>query len=266
MSARRLLKLLHLCGTAWFSLATVYVFTLALRENGVGWGMIFLLVVYWMVLLFLLISAYLYTLFGDSGSNRSLALEHPLTHTRPYMAMYFLVPFLGALLGPRLFADHAINTAIAMGTLTATAFFWVIVDPGVGFIEMLLPARRKHRLARYAAAKAARDNKQRENEQILSDLETQERIAFQQWQEVLCGEAKKLAAFTTDAIDGSTSAESEAIEIGLRAWQYGGLVCMRKLCEMAGQLCRQRGYQDFSDEYISALWDGIGQWRHKLLM
>jgi len=41
MSTRRVLKLLHFCGTVWFMVAAAYVFALALREAGVEWWLIF---------------------------------------------------------------------------------------------------------------------------------------------------------------------------------------------------------------------------------
>ena len=269
MRKQRLLKLLHFCGTVWFVLSASYALVAALRQAGVNWWLIFSLSGNGAAMLFLLVSAYLYALFRDNGRDPLQAIEHPLTNTRQYMVLYSLIPFLGTLagLGCIVGADtiRQATLAVAMGTLGATFVFWIVVDPAISCAEMLLPASRKHRLARHALAKAMREQKQREHEQLLADIENDEKTRYQQLQEHLATEAQKLAALTIEAIDGSTSAESAAVEIGLHAWRYGGLDCMQKLREMAADICRNRGRHDFGDEYISIWWDGIGHWRHRLL-
>jgi hypothetical protein len=269
VSTRRLLKLLHFCGTAWFVLAAAYCIVFALRQAGVKWWLIFSLSAHGAALAFVLISAYLYALFRDNGRDPQRAVEHPLTNTRQYMVLYSLVPFLGAAAGLCSIIDaetiRQVMLAVAMGTLGATFLFWIILDPAISFAEMLLPESRKHRLVRHALAKAEREQKQRQREQLLAELEAQEEIRRRQIQDVFGAEAQKLAALAVQAGDGTASAESEAVEIGLRAWQYGGLDAMQKLCEMASDICRNGCRQSIGNEYISIWWDGIGQWRHKLL-
>jgi hypothetical protein len=269
MATRRLLKLLHFCGTAWFILAAAYVVVVALRQAGVMWWLIFSLSGNGAALLFLLVSAYLYALFRDNGRDSRNTVEHPLTNTIQYMILYSVIPFLGALAGLYCIFDtetsRQIALAVAMGTLGATFAFWIIIDPAISFAEMLLPESRKHRLMRHALAKAMREQKQLEHEQLLAQIEREEKIRYQHWQEVLGTQASKLAELAIEATEGSTAAEPAAVEIGLYAWQYGGFDCMKKLRQMAADICRNRGRENICDEYISLWWDGIGQWRHKLL-
>ena len=59
---------------------------------------------------------------------------------------------------------------------------------------------------------------------------------------------------------GGNNFESEraAVDIGLAAWQLGGLTCMNRLHRMALRNSQEgNGFMD----YISYWWDGIGTWR-----
>ena len=250
-------------------LAAACVFVLALRQAGIEWWLIFSLSGHGASIGFLLISAYLYALFRDNGRDPLRAVEHPLTNTRQYMTLYSLIPFLGAVAGLYCVIDlesaYQVVMTIAMGTLGATFVFWVIADPAISFSEMLLPESRKHRLARQALARAAKEQKQRNRAKLLADLTAEEEIRNKQLREAFGAEAQKLAALTIRAIEGSASAGAEAMEIGLHAWQQGGLNCMQRLCEMARDICRDRGEYSADDDHISIWWDGIGQWRHKLV-
>jgi hypothetical protein len=265
---RRVLKILHVASTGWFMLAVVYLLVLQLRQAGFEWWLIFSLSGNGAAMAFLLISVYVHTLFGNTRRNTGESIEHPLTNSGPYVVLYSMIPFLGTLAGLQsIFSTDGaqqVVMAAAIGTLGATFFFWIILDPAINFSEMLLPASRAHRLARHTEARAVREQKQFEHMRLLADLEEQEKAREQQWQEVLGVEADKLAALAMQAADGDTSVESAAIETGLRAWQYGGLSCMKKLCEMASDICRSRG-RNSCDGFVSLWWDGIGQWRHELL-
>jgi hypothetical protein len=265
---RKVLKILHVASMGWFMLAVVYLLILQLRQAGFEWWLIFSLSGNGLALGFLLLMVYVHTLFGNTRRDTGQNIEHPLTNSGPYVVLYSLIPFMGGLAGLQsiLYADggQQVVMAVAVGALGATFFFWIILDPAISFSEMLLPASRKHRLARHAQAKALREQKQRENAQLLADLEEQEKAREQQWQEKLGIEAKKLAALAMQAADGDMSVESAAVDTGLRAWQYGGLSCMRKLRDMASDICRSGG-RNGCDDFISLWWDGIGQWRHELL-
>jgi hypothetical protein len=249
--------------------AAAYVIVFALRQAGVNWGLIFSLSGYGAAIGFLLVSAYLYAIFRDNGQDPRQTVEHPLSNTRQYMALYSLMPFLGSLAG--LYCTIDADTvryallAIAMGTLMTTFFFWIIADPAISFAEMTLPQSRKHRHERHAIVRAEREQKQRNREKMLAEVIEQEKNHEQRLQRLLGLEAQRLATLALEAIEGSNSAESAAVEIGLKAWQYGGLSCMRRLHEMAAEICHARGGSSIGADYISTWWDGIGQWRDKLL-
>lgn len=268
MSSRKLLKFVHLCGTAWFVMAAVFVILIALRQAGVNWWVIFSFSGQGAALLFVLISAYLYVLVGNKNKDPQSAREHPLTNTRQYGVLYSLAPFLGTFAGLLCTANtdtyRQIPLAAALSTFWATFLFWIIVDPLIGSAEMLLPASRKIRSERNAHAKFVREQRRLENERLLANIENEDNIRNQQWHQVLGTEAKKLAELTVDAATDWSKAESQAIAIGLQAWRYGGLECMQKLCQMASDIGLKRGIIH-NNEYISIWWDGIGLWRHKLL-
>jgi hypothetical protein len=266
MSMRKLLKYLHVCGTACFTAAVVFSIIAALRQAGVKWWLIFSLSGNAAAILFLLISAYLYALFGNKKKHPGSSIEHPITCTRQYSILYSAIPFLGMFTGLlctiNTDSSRQIPLAAALGIIGATFLFWIIVDPLIGCGEMLLPASRKMRLERCEIARMIREQKRLENDRLLSDIVNEERIRNQQWQEVLGAEAQKLAQIAIEAIDeNSFSAKCNAVEIGLHAWRRGGFECMQKLCDMTSGIC---GRGKITDEYISIWWDGIGQWRHKL--
>lgn len=266
MSSRKLLKYLHVCGTAWFATAVIFSIVVSLRQAGIRWWVIFSFSGNGAAILFLLISAYLYAFFGNRRKNPGNSVEHPVTSTRQYSILYSAIPFLGMFTGLlctiNLDNVRQIPLAIALGTIGATLLFWIMVDPLIGVSEMLLPASRRMRLERYEMARMMREQKRIENERFLDDIEKQEKIRDQQWHEILGTQAQKLADLTVQAIDtDSIGAKSRIIEIGLNAWKSGGIECMQKLCDMASAVCKR---EKKASEYISIWWDGIGQWRYRL--
>ena len=97
MRTRRLLKLLHFCGTAWFILAAAYVIVLALRQAGVNWWLIFSFSGHGAAIGFLLVSAYLYALFRDNGRDPAEPLNIRLPIPDSIWFFIPLIPFLGTL-------------------------------------------------------------------------------------------------------------------------------------------------------------------------
>jgi hypothetical protein len=148
-----------------------------------------------------------------------------------------------------------------MGTLGTTFLVWVIVDPLIGLLEMILPASRKHRIQRVAQAKAERDKKQKAGVRLLEDVLEKEESDRLNWQEVLKPQAEKLAGLLTAEITDIKQAEQEAVGIGVSAWQTGGLSCMRELRDMAIALSNQKYENKAIVDYINFWWDGIGNWR-----
>jgi hypothetical protein len=213
----------------------------------------------------LLVSLYLFAIFRGAGESQKIEVEHPLTSTDYYMMFYVGAPFLGGLAGcfgmtPVSRIDQFL-LSIALGTLGTTFLAWVVVDPAVGLLETLLPASRQHRLERLAEVKALREQKQRDRRRLLAEVVASEESARRSWQELLKPQAEKLAELLTgDAID-LEQAEREAVDLGVRAWQIGGLGCMRHLRKMAVELCRQKHRDSPIVDYVSAWWDGVGNWR-----
>jgi len=60
-------------------------------------------------------------------------------------------------------------------------------------------------------------------------------------------------------------AEHEAVDMGLNAWQLGGVHCMRQLHDMAMAISKQKSQNKAVVDYISVWWDGIGSWRNPSL-
>ena len=269
MSRRKALKLVHFAGTAWFMLCVGYILVLALRQASVSWWVIFSLSGHSALLIFLLISLYLFAIFRGAGRSQKIEAEHPLTSTNYYMVFYLVAPFLGGLAGCLgMIGEHRINQfllGIALGTLATTFFVWVIVDPVTGLLEMLLPASRKHRAERLAEAKAQREKRQRDRERLLAEVLAKDDLAQHSWQEVLKPQAENLAGLLTTSRIDFKKAEREAVDIGVKAWQIGGLSCMRQLRDMAMAICRHRNQNRDIVDYIPIWWDGIGSWRNPSL-
>jgi hypothetical protein len=150
---------------------------------------------------------------------------------------------------------------MALGTLGVTFFVWVIVDPAIGLLELLMPASRKHRVQRLAVARALREEKQRARDNLLADVLAKEDSARQSWHEILQPQAETLARLLTEETADLERAEQEAIGIGVSAWQTGGLTCMRELRNMTIAICEQNDHKGVVVDHISFWWDGIGNWR-----
>jgi len=262
------LKSIHLAGTAWFILCVGYILAFALRRAGVNWWVIFSLSGHSALLVLLLVSLYSFALFKGLGRSQKIEAEHPLTNTNYYTVFYITTPFLGGLAGCLGMIGVSVIKqfllGVALGTLGATFLAWVIVDPVTGLLEMLLPAAsRKHRAERLAQAKAEREKRQKDRERLLAEVLAKEESERRGWQEALKPHAEKLAELlTTNRIDFK-QAEREAADIGVKAWQIGGLSCMRQLRDMAMDLCKKKYQDSMIVDYVSSWWDGIGSWRNQ---
>jgi hypothetical protein len=163
------------------------------------------------------------------------------------------------------YATRQFLLGIALGTLGVTFMVWVILDPAIGLLEMLLPASRKHRAVRLAQARAEREKRQSDRDRLLEEVLAQEKAARRRWQTLLESEAETLAGLLIENGTDSYQAEREAVGIGVRAWQTGGVSCMRELRDMAISMCKQKQAGRAVVDYISFWWDGIGNWRAKPL-
>lgn len=269
MTARRALKLIHLVSTIWFMLCVGCIVVTTLHQAGFDWWLIFSLSGHSALVVFLLISLYLFALFRGVGGTQHIEREHPLTSTQYYMGFYVAAPLLGGLAGVvgMVGAPTASRflLGIALGTLGTTFAVWVIIDPVTGLIETLLPSSLKHRAARLARAEAARRARQERREQLLTEAFAREAQERKRWEERLKPHAEHLAGLLATDASGLPHAEKEALDLGATAWRLGGLTCMRQLRDMAIAISKEhRGEQEVVD-YVSYWWDGIGDWRRPSL-
>ncbi|MBW8039220.1 MAG: hypothetical protein FVQ85_04395 [Planctomycetes bacterium] len=266
MTRHRTLKAIHLAGTAWFILCVGYILAFALRQAGVHWWIIFSISGHSTLIVLLMVSLYSFALFRDAGRSQTIQVEHPLTNTNYYKVFYVVIPLLGGLAGcVGMIGVSAIKQfllGIALGTLGATFLVWVILDPVTALLEMLLPAAsRKHRAERLANAKIEREERRRKREHQLAEALAKDESDRRRWQEALKPQAEKLAGLlATNTVD-FRQAERKAAEMGIKAWQIGGLGCMRQLRDMAIGIYREQNQNKAIVDYISSWWDGIGRWR-----
>jgi hypothetical protein len=264
MATRRVLKRIHLISTVWFMVCVVSILAVALHQAGVRWWLVFSLSGHSALVIFLLISLYLFAVFRGVGQAQQIESEHPLTTTSYYMDLYVAAPLLGGLAG--IAGMMGVNSplkfvlGIALGTLGTTFAVWVVIDPLVGLIEMALPASRRHRAERLAHVEAERQSRQEKRERLLAEAFAREERARQQWQDKLRPRAERLATLLACDASGLTRAQQEAVDIGAEAWRLGGLGCMRQLHDMTVAIRTERGHRETVD-YLSCWWDGIGTWR-----
>ncbi len=269
MSRQRTLQLIHLTSTVWFIICIVYILILTLRQAGVRWWIVFSLSGHGLLIALILISLYLFAIFRGISSSQKVQIEHQLTSTSYYRVFYVITPLLGGFAG--CLGMIGISTVgqfasgVALGTLGMTFLVWVIVDPLIGLLEMLLPSvSRRHRSQRIARAKALRQTRQESHESLLKDVFVKEEQQRQQWREVLKPKAEILAGMLADDEIDFKKIECEAVGIGVQAWQIGGLSCMSELRDMAIDLAKERNKPVV--DYIGVWWDSIGNWRQPSLV
>jgi hypothetical protein len=239
---------------------------LALRQVGFQWWVVFSLSGYSALLIFLLVSFYLFAVFRGIDGSQKIEIEHPLTNTAYYMMFYNISPFLGSvagclgMIGASKISEW--SSGIVMGTLAATFLVWIVVDPVIGSLEKLLPASRKHCAERLLQTEALRRLRQQERTDLLNKILAMEEQEGQQWQQTLQPYSGKLAGLLSGSQDDCEQAEKEAVSMGATAWQMGGLNCMRQLYAMTIEQCKIDNQNSKSADYLSSWWDGIGSWRN----
>jgi len=264
VTARRALKLTHLVSTIWFVVCVGYILALTLHQVGFKWWLIFSLSGPSAIVALLLISVYLFALVRDMSNTQQIQVEHPFTSTQYYMGFYVAAPLLGGLAGVfgMIGAGDPNRNAlgVALGTLGTTFCVWVVLDPVIGLIEMLLPPSRRHRAERLAQAEVKRKTRQEKRDGLLADAVMREQQERDQWRHLLRPEAQRLAALLATDVS-SRHAVQEAVDIGAHAWHLGGINCMRQLRDMA----MENAGPAKTTDYISYWWDGIGDWRRPSL-
>ncbi len=265
MSRRDELKLVHIVSTLWFILCVGFLLVLALRQAGANWLIVFSLSGHGFLIVLVLVSLYLFAIYRGISSSQNVQPEHPLTTTRYYAGFYVTTPLLGSLAGfLGMIGAGSVSrflTGIAMGTLGVTFFVWVVVDPALGLLELLLPTSRKHRARRLAENRALKEQRQRERDALLARALSQGDSERRGWHEVLHPQAEALARLLTEEQADRERAEREAVGIGVDAWRTGGLTCMKELHNMAITLSRKNDPKADIVDHITHWWDGIGTWR-----
>jgi len=264
---RGYLKRLHLLGTTWFIVCVGFILILALRDAGFNWWVIFSLSGHSVVILFVLVSLYLFAIFRKGKQDTGYEIEHPLTHTFYYLVFYMSAPFLGGLAGlinGPFYAQSAFQFVygVALGTFVTTFLVWVVLDPLIALIETYTPESRMHRAQRLARQRAIRQEKQRRRETLLQEVSMAEELHQGYWQANLQTQVQELATLLLTDRAGYRQAECRAVEIALVAWHMGGLPCMRYLHQQAlSAFSRQHPDKPVAD-YIVNWWDGVGAWRN----
>ncbi len=264
---KKTLRLVHLIGTIWFVLCVGFVLIASLRQAGFGWGLIFSLTPQTIIIMLVLVSLYLFAISRGTGRTEQIRVEHALTSTDYYAAFYVSAPFLGGIAGCVNGVLDAAGVAsfifgVSLGTFGTTFVTWVVIDPLCSLLETFTPASRKNRMVRQAHQRAERAQKQYNREALLLALEKQEQENHSQWNTVLPPYADELAALLSVDEAGFEKAQRRAAELGLIAWQTGGLGCMRYLHEMTLTSVSKQNVTD----YIAWWWDGIGTWRNDPVM
>ena len=263
MVRKRIFKLIHFASTAWFVVCAAFLITLAMRQVGAAWWLIFSLSGYSAVLTFVLTSIYLFAVYRGVVRGRT-EQEYPLTSSIYYMAFYDICPYLGALAGLLGRAPGGpltgLFSSVAIGSLAMTFLVWIIVDPAVCLVEMCLPASRKLRHRRVAQAKAERVQRKQESDRLLVEVNEWMSLNYEHWQSLLEPMAEELAMLMVDKKPRMNAREKKTVALGAKAWRIGGIACMRRLHEMAIANYVKHSSRKVVD-CVAIWWDGIGTWR-----
>lgn len=262
MTSQRLLKRIHVCGTLWFLLCAATLLFFSLWQAKIHWWLIFSISGYSAVLMFFIVTVYLFAIYQGVVRNQTTA-EHPFSTSVYYIALYDLSPFLGTVAGLLCLSSYSnlasvLNT-ITQGTLATTFLVWTVFDPLIGTIETFLPASAAHRKQRLARVQQEKEAQKRKNEQLLHDLEHQEQQLQRQWQHLFAPLTEEIAPLLIEA-DVNESIKEKMVELGALAWETGGITCMRYFHGMILEKTRSLSQAPIID--VAAIWwDGIGTWR-----
>ncbi len=270
MYRREIFKALGICSTICFVVSTAFLFVLGLREAGLKWWVIFSLSGYSAVLIFMVASLYAFAIFRSIFRSQKIYQEHPLTSRVNYMALYNMSPLFGAFVGMLFgFGRGSLLDRLglfSLGCFSTTFFLWVVVDPVLGFMEMLLPSSRRHRHVRLSEEKAEKQRRKAENELILCELVERELSQEQHRETILLPVAEDLVSLIANHRLGLKGVERQVVDKGLEAWQMGGIVCMRQLHKITTEMLIERFGEHGMVDHIATWWDGIGKWRQPAII
>ncbi len=262
-------KRFHFLNTLLFILCIAGIAVQSLRQAGVDWWVIFSISGYSSVTVIFFLCVYLFAIFRSVHSFIEPDIEHPVTCLKIYKVIYCFTPTLGFLTGvcaqiglEEELALKAIIINSAMGSFVVTMLFWVLLDPLITIMESYTPASKASRNARIEKAKAEKEKVINQRKQLLEDLAIKEKAERQEQKLLLDNSADELSDLILSGVRGSAGASHpEIINLGVKAWQLGGLKCMRLLRDMAWEKCNQKGLRPGIIDEVDYWWDGIGDWR-----
>ena len=266
----KVLGITHFIGTLWFMICVGYILVVSLRQAGFDWWVIFSLSGHTLVVLFVLISLYLFAIFRSAGKADSYLIEHPFTSTQSYKAFYVSAPFLGSIAACFIcFVDECnmivFFNGMTLGTFGTTFLTWVILDPLIAVIETFTPQSRRQRNERISIQRALRKKKQEQRDLKISQVIEQQKALEKNWHEALQPYAQELSALIVTNEHNFEKSQKKAVKLGVMAWQMGGIACMRCLYEMTMSISQKQNLDEQFKDFVSLWWDGIGSWRNSML-
>lgn len=262
---QKLRKQLHIISTLWFLGAVFYLLITALRQQGVHWWVIFTFSGPSLLIVLILVSLYLFAIYRGVVRNEYTQAEHPLTRAQSYMLLYDVCPVLGTLAAlAAITAADDVNQAlsiISMGTLFVTFSVWIIIDPAISLIELLLPNSRASRSERIEKHREQKEKQKAENEHLFEHIKIKEQQQLEHWQTNLKDKSDKIVELINSK---EHQIDKSIIDIGLYAWQLGGTECMKYLYN---SIMEKLGNTPQSKPLLNKIalhWEGIGTWRNKL--
>ncbi len=270
MPQTRILQKLHFISTLWFALSVIFIVALSLYQAGYNWFIIFSLSGYSIGLLYPIIAFYILAVFKGTQRAEEPEIEHPLTNTAIYNIFYSLCPLLGACSGLFSFqvgigkSEFILNLSVA--TLIVTFMVWIIIDPLVTVIENNIPGAHEHRQKRQEAERLEQERLARERDELLQEMKVKEENEKTMLTEYLKPYATQLSDLITN---NRFRFENDHIviqagEIGLIAWQRGGMEGMKLLQDLTLTNLPESPPNSYisAKDIISIWWDGIGDWKH----
>lgn len=208
-----------------------------------------------------------FSIFRGLSKNQRIKEEHRITTSVTYFLLYNLSPLLGALTGS--LAAIGISRVtyylfmVTAGSWCMTFMVWTIIDPILALMEMALPSSRQHRRERLLKSKNDEKNKRLAQKNLLAQINAEQQLQENLWNRVMQPYAEKLAELvvSNSFADEDAEAEAQIVDIGVIAWQMGGLNCMLQLHSMALNICKSKDRNWTNIDYVSIWWDGIGDWR-----
>lgn len=265
MNYAKILKYIHISGTGWLIISSIFLVIVSLRQAGMDWWVIFSLSGHSTSMIIFAAVVYAFAVFENISTARTISQEHPVTSSILYMIIYDATPFIGVLAGILYFGELTTPAekiiSAANGSLGLTFITWIILDPAISFFETLLPESRIHRKNRIAEEKAVQLLQEEDNKRLLKTLLEREERNRADRQRMIEPMAYELVELIIQHDAGKSGVEGHVVEIGAKAWQIGGIECMKQLHETAINIYHENNPKAQKIDFITRWWDGIGNWQ-----